>query len=352
MAVTDTNASITIANESCLNACLGVGGGVSVVFCDMSNNNNVTFQKSFKLHRNAVVLGGGGMFIGHFDNSFRNTVILGDKLMFSDNQDNVVIGVLVYNVSDAEHYFKNLYRFKLCGGGLLVYHCDQSHSSKLNMTSVMLINNTAEAGGGMCAIYKDSSNRHQMSQSSLISVYSILQNSRMIYKRNVKYKGHGGGMLAIFQSSSSMNKITSYVVYPINNTAFTSGGGLFAGFYEKAFNNTIYFESISCKNNTAKHTMNVTARMVDGRGGGYSIVFADEASHNMFSGLGLVIYENSASRGGGVHVRFANWARRNRVHIKSALIYDNVLLHQKATGTAQQGGGGGVQIEFFTYRKH
>ena len=78
----------------------------------------------------------------------------------------------------------------------------------------------------------------------------------------------------------------------------------------------------------------------------------DEASHNMFSGQDWFVHDNSASRGGGVHVKFANWARRNRVHIKSALIYDNVLLHQKATGTAQQGGGGGVQIEFFTYRKH
>ena len=44
--VTGTNTSMTIANESCLNACLGVGGDVSVVFCGMSNSNNVAFLKA------------------------------------------------------------------------------------------------------------------------------------------------------------------------------------------------------------------------------------------------------------------------------------------------------------------
>ena len=229
MAVTDNNASITIANESCLNACLGVGGGVSVVFCGMSNNNNVTFWKSFKLHGNAVVLGSGGMFIGHFDNSFRNTVILEDKFKFSYIMDNVVIGVLLYTVSDAEHYFKNLYRFKLCGVGLLVYHCDQSHSSKLNMTSVMLINNTAEAGGGMCAIYKDSSNRHQMSHNSVVLANSILQNwqtsasnianfTLVILYNNIA-KGLVGGGISVMDWKNSADYLKLSFCKFINNVA-------------------------------------------------------------------------------------------------------------------------------------
>ena len=218
-----------------------------------------------------------------------------------------MIGILLYKASDAELYFKNLYRFKLCGGGLLVYHCDQSHSSKLNMTSVILYHNTAEAGGGMCAIYKDSSNRHQMFQSSLISVYSILQNSRMIYKGSVKYKGRGGGMLVIFQSSSSMNNVTINTVTPTNNTAFTAGGGLFVDFCEKAHNNTIYVNGLTSNGNA------VDARpgKVDGRGGGISIVFSDEASHNMFSGYNMYLSNNSAGYGGGVHIKLEKLALNN-----------------------------------------
>ena len=346
--VTGTNTSITIANESCLNACLGVGGGVSVVFCGMSNSNNVAFLKGVDIAYNRAPLGGGGMFIGHFDDSFRNTVTLGvcsivmsePHASFSIFSTNSVFGAGV------EQYFKNMYRFMLCGGGLLVYHCDQSHASRLNMTSIF-VNNSAEAGGGMCAIFKDNSSRHQVNQVFTHFNDSFLH-SGTSDKGDTRFKGCGGAMLVVFQSSASMNSVTIDSAMPYNNTAFTAGGGLFVGFCEKAHNNTIYVNGLTSDSNT------VDARpgKVDGRGGGISIVFSDEASHNMFSGYNWDLINNSAGYGGGVHIKLEKLALNNRVYINNCFIALNHLLHQKtfsnSTTTEHQGGGGGIRIEFYT----
>ena len=347
--VTGIHESLAITSKSCLNACLGVGGGVSVVFCGMSNSNSVALR-SFGIGTNHAPLGGGGMFIGHFDNSFKNTVTLGSRdkstSKISSISNNVVFG------AGTDKYFKDLYRFDPCGGGLLVIYCNKSHSSRMNMSSLFFINNIAEAGGGMCAIYMDSSNRHQMSQSYVAIDDSVLHNysSRVPNKGDMIFKGCGGGMLVVFQSSASMNNITSYSLFLLNNTAFASGGGLFAGFYEKASKNTISIQIMSCENNIAEHIVNATPGMVDGCGGGISIVFSNKVNHNIFSGHSLVLHNNSAAHGGGVHIRFANWAVKNTVHINESLLHSNFLFHQKAFSAAakQQGGGGGVRIEFFT----
>ena len=352
--VTGANASLTIANESCLNACLGVGGGVSVVFCGMSNNNNVTLLGSFVSQYNFAPLGGGGMFIGHFNNSSRNTVTLGEStivrwigLVFTYG---IFIGNSVFRAG-VEQYFKNMYRFMLCGGGLLVYHCDQSHSSRLNMVS-FFGGNIAEAGGGMCAIFKDNSSRHQVYQVFTHFNDSFLH-SGTSDKGDKRFKGCGGAMLVVFLSSASMNNITSsYDLNLQNNTAFTAGGGLFVGFCEKAHNNTINVNALTCVNNT------VDARpgKVDGRGGGISIVFSDEASHNMLFGYNWYLCNNSAGYGGGVHIKLKKLALNNGVYINNSFIALNHLLHQKtfsnSTTTKNQGGGGGICIEFYTDWKY
>ena len=77
--VTGTKAPLTIRNESCLKASVGVGGGVSIVFCSKSHSNHVIFQK-FGLTANTASLGGGGLFIGHFDNSSRNRVTVPENV--------------------------------------------------------------------------------------------------------------------------------------------------------------------------------------------------------------------------------------------------------------------------------
>ena len=351
-AVTGTNASLTIANESCLNACLGVGGGVSVVFCGMSNNNNVTLLGSFISQYNFAPLGGGGMFIGHFNNSSRNTVTLGESTIVRWIGPVLTYSIFIGNSvfrAGVEQYFKNMYRFMLCGGGLLVYHCDQSHSSQLNMIS-SFGGNIAEAGGGMCAIFKDNSSRHQVYQLFTYFNDSFLH-SGTSDKGDTRFKGCGGAMLVVFQSSAYMNNVTINTL-PTNNTAFTAGGCLFVGFCEKAHNNTINVNALTCVNNT------VDARpgKVDGRGGGISIVFSDEASHNMLIGYNWYLYNNSADYGGGVHIKLKKLALNNGVYINNSFIALNHLLHQKtfsnSTTTKHGGGGGGIHIEFYTDWKY
>ena len=351
--VTGTNASLTIANESCLNACLGVGGGISVVFCGMSNNNNVTLLGSFNSRYNFAPIGGGGMFIGHFNNSSRNTVTLGEhshvRWILLDLAYSIFIGNSVFGAG-VEQYFKNMYRFMLCGGGLLVYHCDQSHSSRLNMIS-SFGGNIAEAGGGMCAIFKDNFSRHQVYQFFTHFNDSFLH-SGTSDKGDTRFKGCGGAMLVVFLSSAYMNNVTIDNAMPTNNTAFTAGGGLFVGFCEKAHNNTINVNALTCMNNT----VDATPGKVDGRGGGISIVISDEASHNMFIGYNWLLYNNSAGYGGGVHIKLEKLALNNGVYINNSLIALNHLFHQKtfsnSTTTKHQGGGGGIHIEFYTDWKY
>ena len=159
---------------------------------------------------NRASFGGGGMFIGHFDNSFRNTVTLGVSSLVIMSEPYASYSIFICNLvfgAGVEQYFKNMYRFMLCGGGLLVYHCDQSHSSRLNMIS-SFGGNIAEAGGGMCAIFKDNSSRHQIYQLLTHFIKSSLH-SETSDKGDTRFKGCGGAMLVVFLSSASMNNFTS-----------------------------------------------------------------------------------------------------------------------------------------------
>ena len=349
--VTGTNTSITIANESCLNACLGVGGGVSVVFCGMSNSNNVTFLKALSIVGNRAYLGGGGMFIGHFDDSFKNTVTLGaslaDSRIYPFPYYHSVFFMNTVFGAGVDRYSRNLYRFKFCGGGLLVYYCNQSRSSRVNITFTNFNNNTAEAGGGMCAIYKDSSSRHQVSLNSVSYFAIVVSLHNSTHKGDMRFKGRGGGMLVIFQSSAFMNNITINDLNLDTIAAFTAGGGFFAGFYEKTSKNSVFIDILDC----GRNTVNAIPGMIDGRGGGISIAFSDEASHNMFSGTNWILFNNSAGYGGGVHIKFMKMAFNNGVYINRTFIYHNQLL-SNSTATKRQGGGGGVRIEFYTDWKY
>ena len=351
---------LTNANGSCLNTCLGVGGGVSVVFCGLSNSNNVTFWKTFSLVNNTASFGGGGLFIGHFDASFRNRVSIGDNSSLIQFNKVHVSAVKRYKETtryeENTHYADTLHSFAVCGGGVLVLCCNRSISSTMGFISLIIDRNSAESGSGMCIIYKDSSIGHRLYlQTVAVTNNSILHNSKTPDKGNMKFKGCGGGMLVVFQTRAAFNYIISRLLILINNTAFSSGGGLYVGFVENATKNKMINFKMLCEDNTARSAETAAPGMVGGHGGGISVSFSDEVNQNAVGGLGCYIHNNSASHGGAVHIRFAKWGNRNTVDINGTLMYGNVLMQNPISSTEkQQGarGGAGVCIEFLTSSKY
>ena len=246
------------------------------MFCSKSHSNHVIFQK-FGLTANTASLGGGGLFIGHFDNSSRNRVTVPENVNKSFIAKN--------SVSGSEDYLMSSHRFGLCGGGLLVFYSNHSQSSRMDFTLLYISDNDAVAGGGICILFKDSSKSHDMTLSAVGSNANILHKSNKPDKGNVKFKGHGGGILVLFESAAAMNTIIADILVLDSNTAFISGGGLFAGFYANASNNRFLLERVLCQNNTVKHALNVTPGIVDGQGGGISIVFSGEVGQNRLLAL-------------------------------------------------------------------
>ena len=211
---------------------------------------------------------------------------------------------------------------------------------------------------------------------------SILSNQAT---RNGTTLGRGGGIAAFFRRNASHNIVEMISNVIMANAAF-SGGGIFVGFYDFAYNNTVAF-SVSvvvankvglhqmCRspesedktevprfedcNNTQHSKLNFdTRRTFSGilsacedntigfenscaKGGSIAAVFHGSSRSNTVGTRGkLTLFNNLAVAGGGIFVGFYEESAQNLVGLIDSSITQNFGKHVPG-----HSGGGGVRLE-------
>lgn len=231
---------------------------------------------------------------------------------------------------------------------------------------------------------------HTTSDAGLGARYSITGSDIRFNQaaKNGTTLGRGGGIAAIFRHNASHHKVDIWSSRIAVNVAST-GGGIFTGFYDFAYNNSVFVSLSSlianhvgvqqiCLSSTAdiesvpellggcdsaqhsSHNVPLGNSFTDimdmcqddssvgfqnscGKGGSLAAVFHGSTRRNTVGTRGqLTLLSNVAVAGGGVFAAFYKESARNWVYLRDSSILHNTVRQTVIPG---QGGGGGVRLE-------
>ena len=237
---------------------------------------------------------------------------------------------------------------------------------------------------------------HSSTDSDLGAMYYIIDSNILFNQaaRNGTTLGRGGGIAAIFRHSASHHIVEIRSCSITGNVAFT-GGGIFTGFYDSAYNNSVFVslgfhlanhvglrqfclssateplvpEVLEECNNThhSKYnfpTGNIFTGILDmcqddgsvgfktscGKGGALAAAFHGSSRRNTVGTHGqLTLLSNVAVAGGGVFAGFYEESVQNVVYLTDSSIMFNAVRQTMIPGHS---GGGGVRLEDMSVAKN